>query len=849
MAQSDYITYNKAVVTLVCENKEYVVSNVNTKGRPGADCGCHLKSLEIKAPAFESGNTNSVGTTGTVNLVDYKYSVFHKLISHMSHYLYNDDKTPKPETEVKKQDLCPKVKISLDCFSGSRSWEGWIVDWNYTFTGTAPEISLNFTCTNPGEATQLISAEEAANQVKASDGTSGNNGVDDKTGELSFASPADLVTKMQEKYGNLPELKVLHPDGSEAIGIDGANKIIFIDTPFKFKESSKCGLINAYMQLVKYCVFSVENKVIEASLQNLGKVFQAARNDLFTAAYGSSALLAGYISDDGKYFIITSKDKFKESSDDESYIFIQNGSTPAYNKVSGSYVIPMTSFNFNTNMKMTAIQSSILCLGENSQIIQRNDGTATTTTDTQEQANKADTQARTEANASSISVSFDCYNYIHFQRNNVDKKVRISVFDEFGDPVKYLNTDITIREVTYSLEGAVVKAHVEGTTVFNNLSGAPTRGSGNARGTNVEREKGGSGGNKKGGGNKKVGKGPNDNDPKITDSYRKYLKEEDEVAIPIEYDKTATLVSNGIFFEHVDEFLDTYGTERDGIYPTNLDYKFIKKLIDAGNIGLLSLLMNIAHYGAKNYPSTWTDDPLKHDPWHKNITPFTHGYEGKAPFRYTFGGLGIADFDVGKIGRMYNRAGFNQDIDKDHLASVIVKTPEDDGQGVVSGWKNMTFSKDKNNPTRLVPIFKNSKGKIVSKGKWPKFDHGLKQDAKWREWAKYILNYKGDSNNPWPYQHLLFSMWVELFWTPVVNKLKNSQSKNGHTVCLQDAVRLSRAANSGSNDMSGVYGNTVESFYNTYRSHGNAAHCVKQHAYAKRVNAILVYELGDKYKK
>lgn len=837
MVQSNYITYNKAVVTLICNNTEYIVSNVNTKGQPGADCGCHLKSLEIKAPAFESGNTNSVGTTGTVGLVDYKYSVFHKLISHMSHYLYNDDKTPKPETEVKKQNLCPKVKISLDCFSGSRSWEGWIVDWNYTFTGTAPEISLNFTCTNPGEATSLRSAEEESTELKSTDG------------ELSFESPAEFVTKMQEKYGNLPELKVLSPDGSESIGTDGANKIIFINTPFKFRESSKCGLINAYMQLVKYCVFSVGGITGLSGAAKVAAEFGAALGGVINKlVFGTNDLLAGYISDDGKYFIITSKDKYKESPDDESYIFIQNGSTPAYDKLNGNYVIPMTSFNFNTNMKMTAIQSSILNLGENSQIIQRNDGTATTTTDTQEQANKADAQARTEANASSISVSFDCYNYIHFQRNNIDKKVKISVFDEFGDPVKYLNTDITIREVTYSLEGAVVKAHVEGTTVFNNLSGAPTRGSGNARGTNVEREKGGSGGNKKGGGNKKVGKGPNDNDPKITDSYRNYLKEEDEIAIPIEYDKTVTLVSNGIFFEHVDEFLDTYGTERGGIYPTNLDYKFIKKLIDAGNIGLLSLLMNIAHYGAKNYPSTWTDDPLKHDPWHKNIIPFTHGYEGKAPFRYTFSGLGIADFDVGKIGRMYTRAGFNENIDKDHLASVIVKSPESDSQGTVSGWKSITFSKDKNNPNRLVPIFKNAKGKVVDKGKWTKFDCGLKQDSQWREWAKYILNYKGDSKNPWPYQHLLFSMWVELFWAPIVKKLKTTQSKNNHIICLQDAVRFSRAVNSGSNDISGIYGDRVEAFYNTYRSHGDAEHCVKQHAYAKRVNAILVYELGDKYK-
>ena len=146
-------------------------------------------------------------------------------------------------------------------------------------------------------------------------------------------------------------------------------------------------------------------------------------------------------------------------------IFVQNGSYPYYKaREDGKCVIPMTSFNFSTDMTKMVLQSRILNT-PNGNIVQNasNGESHQEVTGSNSQAGQT-TQAAT--GASGVVVTFECYNVLTFSMNNINEQIQYEVYDEFGKEHPVTGSG-TVTEVSYSLQGGVVKANVTAAEYYN----------------------------------------------------------------------------------------------------------------------------------------------------------------------------------------------------------------------------------------------------------------------------------------------------------------------------------------------------------------------------------------------
>lgn len=298
-----------------------------------------------------------------------------------------------------------------------------------------------------------------------------------------------------------------------------------------------------------------------------------------------------------------------------------------------------------------------------------------------------------------------------------------------------------------------------------------------------------------------------------------YLCSEDSLPVDLVLDKTKDCFDSGIFNNQVNKFIKEYGSLSGK--SRLLDYSFIKEIIDAGNFGLLTLIIAVANYGIKNVPNTWDLDAVS---LHHNYKPFCASSEGKKPYDYKSGGLGIAHWDSGNLDDIYTTVGFPLSVDKSHFEGLLCT------EGSITKWKTITF----NGINRVAPVF--SKDATMRL-----FDNGLKQDTKWKEWAHDILYYTDDNGEP-VYQHYLFRLWIEKFWFRTIDVLKSKESTNEHKICLQDAVRISRAGSSMTSLISKSCGKTVKEQYELYK--GDADRYVRQKAFCKRCADIIKWELA-----
>jgi hypothetical protein len=76
-----------------------------------------------------------------------------------------------------------------------------------------------------------------------------------------------------------------------------------------------------------------------------------------------------------------------------------------------------------------------------------------------------------KSSSGNIQISFECYNVMSFVVNNPEMKINFRIFTEFGEehPITKVekNRYATVQSVSYDLSGAVIKANVEATLVFN----------------------------------------------------------------------------------------------------------------------------------------------------------------------------------------------------------------------------------------------------------------------------------------------------------------------------------------------------------------------------------------------
>lgn len=427
-----FLYYNEVIITLF---NDYTVSSINTKGYPNPDkdftkSGPHLVSLSITAPTVGNGsNSDNVGATGKIVLNDYKNILFNKFT-----------KYAKDLQDTKETALLPPVSISVGCYTGKYTYAGLIDEWTLQFNGGVPIYNLSWKSFSPTETKvpnggvfgKYASPKEFISMVEK---------------ELSFGQNLKFVYKKKgEKVDNSSldnEIKFNYPEDELPPGVD-----------FDLTKIDSTGNI-----LLDSFIFLTRNAVTVSG--NYPLIGEIPANDL------------------NVFEVRPNNDEENAHKTDETdvcneLIFVMNGSTPAYKTIKHSdgktrIVIPITDFSFNTDSKNIFLQSKIF--GNINGVVKASTN-GRMDSDSQDAASAEATAVgdnSKENNNSNATIEFDCYNVMSFDRNNPNSAITFSVYTEFGE-LHPISGTATVKEVSYDISGAVVKAHVVATQSYNNLS-------------------------------------------------------------------------------------------------------------------------------------------------------------------------------------------------------------------------------------------------------------------------------------------------------------------------------------------------------------------------------------------
>lgn len=828
----EYKNYNKVVITIDPGlSSEYVISNINLKGIPDEKCGVHLQALTIEPPVYDSGNPSNVGAKGTITVVDYRDAIVNTLINHFIDYVRNipgvnpnANANLLTEIDVSKitpdvidyAQLLPTIRIEIYCYIGSAVvYDGFITDWSTQFAGTTPSVSLSWSviCTsNPAQNNEPVA--------------------------FSTADAKSYFEAVKAKFSTTkaPKVTILKADGTEATWKD-------IHYPYG-KSGAAIGEETQLQNFTRNQIINALNHICETN------VFGDSENPII-----------GRLSNDGSEFFIIEKNPEVDNPNNQDNIvssnilFIQNGKYKAYSTFKRDqneyFVVPMTSFTFNTSFKQLALQFNITD-NPNGNKMTGGDGQSVETGEPS-QTKAAVNSAAKDASASAISVKFECYNIMAFNQYNLNSYINYEVYNEFG--VKHISSGkAVVTKVSYDLSGGVIKASVEATQMFNAvISDDP-----NNKKTIGELQ----GVKPKSGimpdGSVKLSPMPSKNDPNY--DLIELLRQEDDDPVSLSYDKTESLLydNNNLFDQAVLVFLNQYAVDNPSSGSRRMiGLSYAQSLITSGNIGLLTLLLAVCNYGV--YKDTNDDVTLDQADWFTDLDDVVlkyHGFEnrkkwfasdiGKNPYDYKSGGLGIAHWDAENLAEIYQNCGFSpklSDKDKSELERLFLDVSKDTKEvakfasGKFTGWSN---------PTQLQVIPSRFIDRIIPQFSgncyFRRFDNGLRQSDAWKAWAREILYYRGNTGNDRPYQIYLFRLWVIKFWIPTVNALRNiNYSTSGHNICLQDAIRIARAGNSKTSYINKMAGKSVVEQYSIYE--GNDDRAVRQKAFCKRCADIVGWAL------
>ena len=783
----DYREYNKVTISL----GNYIVSNIYL-GDESSNCQAHLTSITIEPPSAGAvENPQGTGTKGKISLIDYKNAVINYLTGHLENYIDTNKDSIKVDTlNTPPQDMLPQMTIEIQCFTGTTKLDVWVIGWETSFVGTTPNVNLTWTCVPQGN--------------------SSNNNPTPQPNNQRFTKVSEAINTFITALNPTTSFGVQYRDEN-----DKTYDLNTIDSKLKFTEG--------------YCN-------IDLNKTNGNNAF-----DTFLS------YLVGYISDTndntvyyetgaGVYTILPHGVRESASNgeiDTKQLIFMQNSGYPAYSQVDGKYIIPVDNFNYSIDFEKMGLKIYTQN-NPNGSTISDSTGNSTQVSSAQSATNAVKSQKVTSDTAP-VTVSFDCWNVMSFSRYNVKSPIEFRIYDEFGNEhaMSKEGHRAIVQKVTYTLDGAVIKASVEATKVFNGI-GVEEDGGGSVEGENGKAgspagSSGGSGSN--GSGSSSSGGSGSGSKGTISSSYtvKEYLCSEDAVKTPLDNDKTLSLLGeNGVFRKDVLHFLNNYGSKTGT--DKLLDISFIEQLISHGNYGLLALLLAVANWGISNPPKSFGDDIVCRLSDFTKSKPFCASHYGKHPFDRLEGGLGIAHWDAQNYINIYKICGFDPSIDKTHMQNLIVGIPKKEEAikkytGSFSSWGTTTF----NGIQRISPIFKDERHCYMRE-----FKDGLKKDEQWQDWAKKILNYRDDSGN-FIYQYYLFELWVEKFWKPTLEALNKNSTQR--TPTIQDAIRISRAGNSKTSLISMSAGKNAADQYAIYD--GDKDRAVRQKSFCRRCADIV----------
>lgn len=411
-----YKYYNDVEIRILDE--KYLVSGINTKGLPGKNCEAHLSSLAITPPGCVVKGSMNVGSTGSVSLLDYKNTLFDKLVEFQRNIMSKD------KDGSIKSEMCPPIDITIKCFTGEQTYHGRITEWSLSFSGGTPTVDLTWKSI-----------------------TQSNPKKDRLSGK--YSKPSSFLAMAKDKFSEGADVKFVFENGeSDTEDIDG--NLQFIDENFYFDLTriNSCGnfLIDCY-NLLTSNLKAKSGEQVEGLLDEYDNSIYRVR-----------------LKDPNK----RSK-KTPNSEVSSKLIFIQNGRYPEYKDIGSpgkeSYVIPMTSFSFNMNNQKAALMTDIVG-NINGNLVITPSGTSQSSGDLVRSYESVVSETKDITNASNTEIEFECYNVMSFERNNKGARIKFKVYNEFGEehPV---SGEATVSEVEYDLSGAVVKARVKATKVFN----------------------------------------------------------------------------------------------------------------------------------------------------------------------------------------------------------------------------------------------------------------------------------------------------------------------------------------------------------------------------------------------
>ena len=795
----EYKDYNVVEVKLTTSLGDYTISNINKKANfPGRKIdNVQLQSISIKGPKIGGGdqaaNTNTsaqaatanaeqTSASGTIVVADYKHTLFNLLSGELDGVINNESNAS----------ITPPINIKISCYTGIIEFQGNILSWNMSYSGTMATININWSVIAPNWT--------PPDQIKPG----------------TYQTPSGFINTVQSDSGSTYPI-VFVDEGKEYSDLDGKLKINgnFYYEPDKLNSIGGNYLVSAYAMLTQHV----------------------------TTKSGDPL---GYYVENGKFIIYNANPKKSTAprtpeTETADLVFVQNGKwLPYRNREDGKLVIPLTSFSTeftNTNISLMGnVRGSLnghYTLYNNSYSMQ---------TGNISQVDAVNQSTADQPQNDPVTIKVECYNTMCFSINNIKQTITLECYDESGLPIPTLCINALVRSVEYDLSGAIIKASIECTNVFNindatvsmddvynesllnSLKDYSNSANDDSAFVNASYDPSMSASSENQSSSSSSSPSQQSSNSTPTD-YKKYLCSEDNKITSLSLDRTETLLNNGEFDKHVNEFLKGYGSTNGA--NRYIPFNFVNNLIGSGNYGLLALLIAVANYGISGAPTNWSLDAVNLDPDYKKKKPFCASNTGKAPFDYTKGGLGIAHWDSGNLDDIYTTIGFDPSevatsAQKDHFKSLLVK------DNSITSWKPIKFAgKD-----RIAPVFSKKHPDIRL------FDKGLKQDSAWLAWAKKVVYYRTDSGD-YIYNKYLFRLWVQKFWVPTVNSLKKKQSTAAHKIGIQDAVRIARAGNSATGLIYSSSGKNVQQQYQIY--YNDKERYMRQKAFCRRCADIIGY--------
>jgi hypothetical protein len=631
----EYRDYNLVTVKII----DYIVSNISTKSKPEEIQNVELQSVSFQGPVLggESSNQDSVSATGTVTLVDYKHSIFNLLSGYLGQFMDGVG-------DAKVSELCPKIEITISCYTGTKQYNGNIIDWSMSYQGSASIITINWSVIVPSDAHP------------------------DPLPAAYYKTPGALIKKAREKY-NTENIDFIFHDGDKEYKNDSVgSKLQFPNGSVYFDlskvETTKNKLLDSYIFIIRNATTSNGNPLygnIDEKNNNLFHVYSKTPKD--------NAI------------------KTEDSKACSGLVFIQNGKFPAYSKKDNRLVIPIVSYSTDFKSTQLALQGNIRG-NFNGNFVSTGNTNALTAGPVSETNNSTNSGVAAQ---DPVTTKFECYNVMVFDTNNNESTIAIEVYDEYGTPVTALSThNAMVRSVNYEISGAVVKASVECCTHFNlnNAKVSDTQMSGFSGDSDSDV----SSGSISGSNSSSTSSSANASD---MTNYKSYLCSEDAVVTSLSNDRTVEWVNNGAFDDLVNNLLNTYQSNK------TLEYSFIETLKNNNCYGLIVLLLSVANYGIKNVPNEVSNkiiDAVCLLPDYKNKPKFFASPTGKGPFDYKAGGLGIAHWDAENFKDIYSSIGFSSDLtstQKEHFKNLLTTNNS------IAGWESFVY---KGQP-RIRPVY------------------------------------------------------------------------------------------------------------------------------------------------